>query len=233
MMPFDALRMRNPGTSANPTGSFFFNAPTGYMELASAPVTAVPCTIACWVNPTGNDTEAFAAVGNSAGSSRVQLDRRNAPLNFGAQAVNSGATTASSLVGLYTSGAWNHGAAVFASATSRTAYINGVAGSTNTTNIAITGLNSVTLGARYSGGTLGAFLDGYLAHVAIWDIALTGTDIANLAAGDNPQSISLANLVFYAPLTGGVAKDIISNTNLTLGAGVSSQVTGPTVDPYP
>lgn len=217
-------------------GSYDFDGVNDYIELSSTPITAVPCTIMCWMKPDNQATAGLVSIGNSAATSRLQLDRRDLSVNpqdIGAASVNSGGTDQTAFRGQYDTGDWEHCVAVFASTTSRTAYLNGTAGSINTSSNTASGLNSILIGSRYSGGARGAFHNGHIAHVAVWNVALSGAEIMSLAGGANPQSVQLANLVFYAPLANGEAKDIITNTSLTVSGAVSDPTSYPSVASYP
>ena len=69
------------------------------------------------------------------------------------------------------------------------------------------------------------YADGDIAEVAIWNVALTGAEMAALAAGAPPGTVSPSALVFYAPIYGTQSpeKDLISANNLTVtGATASS-----------
>lgn len=119
-------------------------------------------------------------------------------------------------------GAWHLMIGVFDNATSRTAWQDGSAGTTNTTSVTPSSVAKTNIGTRYSSGTRGNFFAGNIAHVAIWNIALSGTDIASLAAHALPSAVQSGNLVFYADLQNGIARDSITATNLTLSGAVSS-----------
>ena len=60
-------------------------------------------------------------------------------------------------------------------------------------------MNKIEIAFR-TDGTPGAFLDGRLAEVGIWNAALTAAEIASLAKGMTCDKIRPQNLVFYAPL---------------------------------
>lgn len=213
----------NPGH-----GSFTFDGSNDFIELASAPATACPITIALWLNDTGTiGTTALCAMGNSAGSSRVQLDTRATGDDIAAQAVNSGGSTGSALGGAVISGTWMHGAAVFTTDANRDVYLNGSHINNNTTSIALSGFNNISLGSRFSGGSRGAYFGGRLAHVAVWNIALSAGEISTLAGGAKPNTVQNGNLVFYAPLTHGNAIDTVTSTSLTVSGAVTNSDLSP------
>jgi hypothetical protein len=204
--------------------SFVFNGSSNYMELPSAVLSSTPLTIVAWFNP-DNDTTAFsiASIGGTTARFELLADGATAGDPIDARSVNAGGTTQQATQGDFAPTTWQHAAAVLASATSRTAYLNGVAGTPNTASNSPSGMTKTIIGARYNGGTRGIFFSGKLAHVAIYNIALSGSDIASLATpGTLPTSVQNANLVFYASLQGGIAKDSISNTSLTVVGAVSS-----------
>lgn len=98
-----------------------------------------------------------------------------------------------------TAGVWAHCAGVWASSTSRTAYLDGVAGPTDTTTVA-PGHNAVALG--YNKGAAGFYFNGAIAEVGLWSAALTVEELAALAKGISPLLIRPAALVAYWPLSG-------------------------------
>jgi hypothetical protein len=208
--------------------SFLFNGTSNYMELPRAVVSAVPLTIVAWFNP-DNDTAALAIAGIGGTTSRFQMiaDGTTAGDPVVAQSTNTGGTTQHAAQGDFAPTTWQHAAGVWASSTSRTAYLNGAAGTPNTASNTPSGMTKTIIGARYQGGTRGIFFAGKLAHVAIYNIALSGTDIANLATpGTLPTSVQNANLVFYASLQNGLAVDSVSSTSLTV-VGATSSTDGP------
>ena len=75
----------------------------------------------------------------------------------------------------------------------------------------------LVLGAGSSGAGSEQPLDGYLGHCAIWDIALSDSQINSLAKGISPLQMRRENLVFYAPLNGQSPElDVIEGLDLTL-----------------
>lgn len=203
--------------------SFLFNGTSAYMEMLSPPVTDAPCTFAAWFKTDTVDVaNAVCAIGGS--TSRLSIEDNNTVGDtMGASAVNTtGTGRTSSSPATYSPGTWYHLAGVFASTTSRTCYQDGVAGTANTTSQAASSVTKLTIGTRYSSGSRGAFMHGRIAHVAIWNVALSGADIASLAAHALPSSVQSGNLVFYADLQNGLAVDSISSTSLTVVNATSS-----------
>lgn len=92
--------------------------------------------------------------------------------------------------------AWHHGCGVFTSTTSRTVYLDGVAGSTDTFSVAPTGTPDFIIGFS------GSVLTGSIADVAIWNVALNASEIAALARGVRPNNIRTSALIGWWPLDG-------------------------------
>ena len=179
-----------------------FDGAADYYSLA-ANLTSGAQTFAGWFfadSSAANNT--ILATGNSGGSAtNFRVLRAGSTGNL-ETVINDGVgtSTASSTVG-YSTGVWNHGAAVFASSTSRTVYLNGGNSATETTSGTPSGLNRTAVGAKL-GNTASGFFDGHLADVAAWNIALSAADIASLALGFSPLLIRPDALIFYMPMWG-------------------------------
>ena len=175
----------------------FVAASSQYLFTSSSPVTTTPCTIACWAvrDLTGSRGLAFLTSSTNV-NARFALLSPNSALVV-ASAVDDVNATAESTAGTTSTGTLFHAAGVYASSTSRTAYANGVAGSTNTTNINVAGLDRISIGARFGGGNLH---DGLISEVGIWNVALTTAEIESLAKGVTCDKVRPQSLRFYAPL---------------------------------
>lgn len=139
--------------------------------------------------------------------------------------------TASSSIASTTSGysadTWHHGCAVFASATSRAAYLDGGNKGTNATNHLPSGVNRSFVGTRILSGTRAFFLNGMVAEAGIWDIALSDAEVAALATGLSPLLVRPESLVAYWPLWGS------SDPEIDRVGGLGLAVTGATADAHP
>lgn len=176
---------------------------TSYIEATSAVVTAVPLTIAAWFNP-DSATVGQTIVGvtaSGATNARFTLQcQSTGPLRA---AVQAGATVAGADSSInVTAATWQHGAAVFTSNTSRTAYLDGGNSGTNTTNVtpSAAALNRTTIGTQWRNQVREAFFGGLVAEVGIWNVALDAAEIASLARGFKPTKIRPNALLFYAPI---------------------------------
>ena len=182
-----------------------YNGTTSYIEATSAPVTDVPLTLAAWFNAdtitanyvllsvagsTVNNSFALIAAGAASGDP-VQAQTR--------VTVGTATTNASSAGGGFSANTWTHGAAVFSAGNSRLAYRNGVAGTTETTSLTMSGIDTTGVGVR-PGSTRANFHDGEIMEAAIWNVALDAGEINALAKGYKPTQVRPSALVFYAPL---------------------------------
>lgn len=203
-----------------------FNGTNDSIEAASAPVTAVPLTLACWVNPTSTAARAALSIGVSAGQARFMIFINPTGFSVQASAVDSGGSSGvSNAAGSVPANQWSHAAAVFDSNTSRTAYFNGSAATPNTTSITPSGLNRMNIGARYAGG-IGGYFPGAIAEVGVWNAALTADEIASLSKGFPCRLVRPSALVFYSRLI----RNVMDIRN---GVTLSELGTGTTVSEHP
>jgi hypothetical protein len=174
-----------------------------YLSTASAPATGTPMTIASWGKTSTPLTQASVSVGDNSSTQRNQLQWGVGPSANTPRAVAIGATATDIVIGTSNSwnGQWNHCCGLFTSATSRSLFFNGVSENTGTTNIGSqNAATNVTIGARIQNSAAGAYFDGDLADVGIWNVALTAAEIASLAKGMACDKVRPQSLVFYAPL---------------------------------
>lgn len=186
----------------------FTNSTTVFAEYTPSLFSVTPLTLMCWYRWTGSPTAGTlvsycrtsstrAACLDWAGNSKASL--------FG----DSGSTTSTNS-GSNPADTWQHYAAVFASSTSRTAYLDGVAGTTNTTSNAIASAITprVLIGAkRYSTG-IQTPSAGMICEVAIWNSALSAAEVAQLSNRDcRPLDIKPTLLRNYWPLYGNISPE--------------------------
>lgn len=176
---------------------------SNYLDLASAIVSAEPFSVSFWCFPTANATQRDFGIYNSASSPGQN--------NFSIFLSSSGTVNAQSFAGgasvqattstTVTLNAWNHVAGVYASTSSKAAYLNG-GGKGTTSSIAIpSGVNRTRIGlAGWAAPSSPS--NGPIADVAVWNIALSDADVASLAAGVSPLLVHPEALVAYWPLVG-------------------------------
>jgi len=71
---------------------------------------------------------------------------------------------------------------------------------TNTTNRTPAFLAETVIGARRVSTILGAYFNGKIAEVGIWNAALTAQEVASLAKGMTCDKIRPQSLVSYVPI---------------------------------
>ena len=199
--------------------SVVLNGSSQYLYRAEALVAAVPHTMVGWYktdtltvdqgiafvgnNDSDEEYHVLAAAGNQAG------DYLTNNIRDGDAALNEFANTAIA----YSTGVWQHGAAVCTSTTSRDVYINGGSKGSATTEGTVS-ITDFAVGCLFR-DSITWYFSGNVAEVAIWDIALTQSEIAQLAAGAAPTTIQSGNLKGYWDLLSDATDKSGNSKNLT------------------
>lgn len=200
-----------------------------WASAAVVEVTDDPFTVACW-GRSESDTADQVAFGIADSASGNNSDFR---LNFAGAAVgdpirafvkDSGGTNAVAITSsAFTANTWHHATTVFASDTSRAAYIDGGSKGTNTDDQPTASLDVTTIGAvRREAPTSATTIpfDGDIAECGVWNVELTDAEVATLAKGFAPPCVRRASLIAYYPMVRNTTtlKDSFSATanNLTL-----------------
>jgi hypothetical protein len=211
---------------------------TNFLSYAAGVVTAAPLTMACWVKTSITGTAQSPMSLNNTASilNRNEFDLRLTSGNQVSAAIgDSVGFSQSNAPGTFTANTWFHAAAVFASATSRTAYFNGAASTPNTTSRVPSGINGTSIGKQLSASPgnipLAPAGTGDIGEAAIWNVALTDADIAALAAGLSPLLVRPDALVGYWPLlgVGSPENNLVSNVSRMTITGSLSQSEHPRV----
>lgn len=187
-------------------GRLFVAASSQRMEAASAALAVKPVSLSCWCKPTSiTGTQYLFGLLSSSTANRAFILGHITGTPFVLERGSAGAqgNAASAL----SNGVWGHvGGTMAATGTgSRIAYLNGVAGTAVTTNVATPPtLDRVEVGAANPSvaGTFANFTDAILAECAIWNVTLSAGEMAALARGVSARLIRPGALVFYAPLWG-------------------------------
>jgi hypothetical protein len=166
----------------------FTFASSQYLIHTAGVVTDEPFTMACWFQATGTTTtRSLMALGINGAAGRHVLFANSDATVILSSVGSVGATAVAA--GNYTANTWHHAACVSASQTSRIAYLDGNAGTEDTTDCgALATLDRALIGARIN-VTPGVFHDGKSAEAAIWSSVLSAPNIASLAGGAAPDTI--------------------------------------------
>ena len=197
--------------------AYSFNGSNQYISASTTPVTAAPFTISCWAYPT-TTAVSFGCVGvtTSAGAAsfRTQLMQasigQNGRIGSFVQSVGSNANSTTT----WSVNSWNHLVGLYTSSTSRTVYLNGGGAATNTASSSPNGVDSVLIGVLLNNSALFNYATGYICEVAIWNKALSVSEITALSKNISPSLISPQNLVLYSPLIRNLS-DLSRNRTLT------------------
>ncbi len=201
-----------------------FDGSTSYSFVDAAPVTAAPFTVAAWFrsdSATAAQT-VIAIVDTAATNSYWELvadgSAGSDPVVFAVHGTSGPRRAATTSTG-YTVDQWHHAAGVETNASSRAAYIDGGSVGTNGNSATPASIDRVSVGQRRNSSPTQEF-DGQIAHVTIWDIALTAQEIASLASGINPLQMRRANIVYYTPFNGNQdpEQEIVGGNDMTISA---------------
>ena len=197
------------------------------LDTGSTPITAEPLTLSVWFNRKDTSLQhvllsvnkgAVASVGMFLISLPPSSSIANTVTNDGNFSTSSSSTT-------YSLNTWNHACGVFPSASSRTSWLNGVAGATNTETRAVSGVANVSIGGRYVSTTPSFYANCLIAECGIWNVALSQDEVISLSKGVSAALIRPQNLVFYAPLI----RDLVDERD---GRAITN-VNGATVTDHP
>jgi len=212
-----------------------FNGSSQYLTASTGlGLTAYPVTIAGWVwldalPGSGAFDTLFAITEDTAPTESYFIALNDSGIINGG--VGSGGTWADAFAtsNAASTGVWFHVAIVITNATTRRTILNGVwassGTSTNSVNVP-SGLALVNL-ARWVDGS--EYMDGRLAHWAVWNEALSQAQVEALAAGANPLSVGTP--VSYWPIGGSDSPepDLVGAFPLTLVGSPTQGASGPTV----
>lgn len=200
----------------------FASASSQYLSHASALLTAVPLTAACWFNSDNDANEQnLFGIGDTgaANSDRFQMNIDGSapgdPVTVITRAGGSAAITTTTAA--YSINTWHHACGVWAAVDSRTAYLDGGNSATNTTSRTPAGLDVTYIGARAS-QTPSGYMRGRIAEMGVWNVVLDAAEIAALAKAVCPLLIRPDSLVMYCPMIGRYDPEIelIGGANFTL-----------------
>lgn len=216
--------------------SLVLNGTNAYASRTSALLTAAPISAFMWAkldaSVSGSTVYHMWSMGQSYSINNVfagsfEQDAGNGVLSAWAFTRDASAWSGAKSPAAIPHSTWLAIGQTFASATSRSVYVNGGDKATNTASRVPSGINRFSIGALLR-NVVANYFKGKIAHAAFWNVALTDQDHADLAAGALPSEVKGANLVAYYPGTvinvSGVdyLEDVSGNGNhLTLSGGWS------------
>lgn len=181
----------------------FLSANSQYLNFTN-PLSNVPFTISAWIYPQATGGFSVGLYQNAGINNRDRCFIGSSGSKLKAETVNEGVlATQSTTSNDFQRESWNHCAGVFASSSSRTAYLNNISATTNTSNNTVNNFQISTVNGilgSFSGTLFNTIGNANYAEVGIWNAALTAAEIASLAKGMTCDKVRPQNLVFYAPL---------------------------------
>lgn len=188
-------------------------------NTSTPPITAYPYTIFAWCRPgVVNITQTVFGIGRSGTASHYAVigidSTARAFFEAGAGAANDSFRT-----GALTANVWHPIAGVATSTVSRVVYADGTVGTPVATSTPFPTTPTDTVVGALLNNTLASFFTGQIAECAMWNVALTATEIAALSRGVSPLRIRPAALKFYSPIWGAASpeRDLTSSQkHLTL-----------------
>lgn len=195
--------------------AYLFNGTSQYMIGGSAPVTVEPFTMACWYKPTATPGSNVPVALCSSALGRCQLVMQSTTIQASRISDSNVQVSATSVTAANPAGVWVHACGTFdTSGNNMISWRNGVAGTPVTNPGTALTLSRVTIGARLQNLVPGAYANGDIAEVGIWNAVLTADEIASLAKGFPCRMIRPENLAFYAPLVRNII-DCMEGLSLT------------------
>jgi len=200
-----------------------------YQSIGSTPITAPPFTVSCWVyaldtssgtvfalTDTGSDTKYFLCY-SAVGAEMRFYARHDAVSKYAARA--------------YSKLTWVHAAFVSSASNHRVVYVNGSAGTAETTDVVPAGIDSMSLGVKLVNSGPALPFNGYVADLAVYSEALDQAAITLLANGLEPVGVRRCALGAAWPLNeaDGNALDNLNTYDLTESGTVPRQ-THPTIE---
>lgn len=178
-----------------------------YLNKGSAIITSVPVTMACWLwVDAGASSGVFLGIGDTASSGAPCLHLIYDSGDNTLRAEYAGTVDDATAKTALSTNTIVHGAAVFASATSRSVYLNGVKVSSAVTVNPTGTINGTRIGNMAL--ALTSFgLKGRVLFPAFWNVALGDTEISSLAKGAGPKLIRPSALKSYLRMSGGASPE--------------------------
>jgi hypothetical protein len=218
--------------------AYLFDDANNQYFYASTSITGYPFTLAAWYNTnesTGyarRNIVALSDVDDTYDSDRLACYPAG---NVDLACIVARTTTnfdagfeAASTAGSMDANVWQHACGVFTSASARAAFVNGVNKGTNANEITPNARDTVTIGGSLQSGGVSTPMSGMIAEVAVWSVALTDAEVAELGDGASPLTVRPESLVHYWPLVRDL-NDRIGGATLTASASAAAVADHPRV----
>jgi hypothetical protein len=209
----------------------FVTGSTQYLTRTGAARSTRPLSMAVWAKPTTIVANSCLwAVLNSDGITggwylRVGGGGQARLMDYDNPTVVDALSTAT-----FTAGAWAHVAGT-TDAAANIVYLNGVGSSPLTPTARSTVASPRTdVGALFATPSMGFFWDGDLAEIGVWNVVLTPTEVAQLAAGKSPALVQPGALVAYYKLLGTSSPEPDEKGGTALTVTGATFATHPTID---
>lgn len=206
--------------------SYLFDGIDDFLERTAAVRSNTPVTLAGWMKigalPTTSPFNLITIGVNGSTDNRQTLQiRASAQGNFAAALSRTASSAVADTTAVPATGAWVHAAAVFATTSDRRVFLDGRWKGTDTAARDPVGENRCRIGINLDGSDP---VGGRLAEFAVWGVALTDLEVAQLAVpGTQPDTVNTNNVSAYWPL-----RDHADDLS---GSGHNLTVNGPTLDP--
>ena len=196
---------------------------TEYLRTTPESLFSYPFTINCWFRLTTVSAQRNLVMLENAGNGQRFALFVNSSNQLVLVAVDGGGTTQTIITSpTISSNIWYMATGVFTSSTSRTVYLDGANSITGTVSRSPTTPARVLMGGQYAGVGTTSNLNGRIAEVGIWNIALGASDIASLYNYAKPTSVRPDSLQIYYPLVREVynlfGRDTVNTDGGTKGA---------------
>ena len=182
----------------------FFDGSNDYVSCGNIGITDYPFTYSAWFRTNGTTKNTICALADAdqnvifyqfliTDTGLARINARNTADDFCDSS------------GTYNDGEWHHGVAVFASATDRKIYIDGVADGSDTSSVAFSsGVDEFSIGVL-NRSSKADYYDDDINEVAVWDVALDAdavsalynSGIPLLPTSDSGNYDNSSNLVGY------------------------------------
>lgn len=202
--------------------SFEFGGTNEYMTTSAVTASATSGTVSVWVKTTNSSTNnhlvSWSQSGQSAQYMNVRINPSGKPEVYYSVGSNLNVNTGGSTVN---DDAWHH-IALVSNGSQYTIYVDGTAETLTTSSGSnngawvntISSVNNTTIGASRRTGTSGP-TEGKIDEVAIWDSALTSSDISQVYNGGTPPNLNgLSPNAWYR--MGDDSSDAWGGTNWTI-----------------